>query len=162
MAFSTLLIILDRLKGEINLLTDTIIHYDDVSCHCHSSVVCSLSSVVKEKLFRSSSIEFTPLPFTDPDLFFSVLSTFYGQSLPITTKSLPTLSFIASLLQFEELSDFVNERMTKGLGYCEDNSFQLDLTSLVSKMIKRCQCFLRKHRSYDEFSSFSFKFNILL
>ncbi|KAL0245929.1 hypothetical protein GEMRC1_007145 [Eukaryota sp. GEM-RC1] len=121
-----------------NLLTDIIINYDDVPFHCHSFVVSCFSSVLKEKLFRSSSIEFPPLPFTDPDLFFLVLSTFYGQSLPVTTKSLPPLSFIASLLQFEELNDFVNERMTKGLGNFEDNSFQLDLTSLASKMITSC------------------------
>ncbi|KAL0246248.1 hypothetical protein GEMRC1_007460 [Eukaryota sp. GEM-RC1] len=122
-----------------NLLVDTIIDYDDVSFHCHSFVVSCFSSYLKEKLLRSSSVEFESLPFlSDSDLFFLVLSTFYGQSLPITTKSLPPLSFIASLLQFEELSDFVNERMTKGLGNFEDNSFQLDLTSLVSKMITSC------------------------
>ncbi|KAL0251447.1 hypothetical protein GEMRC1_000660 [Eukaryota sp. GEM-RC1] len=46
-----------------NLLTDTVILYDGVPFHCHSSVVSSFSSYLQEKLLRSSSIELSLLPF---------------------------------------------------------------------------------------------------
>ncbi|KAL0229295.1 hypothetical protein GEMRC1_013914 [Eukaryota sp. GEM-RC1] len=122
-----------------NLLTDIVIHYDDVPFHCHSFVVSSFSSDLRAKVFKSSSIEFPPLPFlSDPDLFFLVLSTFYGESLPITTKSAPILSLIASLLEFHELSDFVNDRMTKGLGNVDDNIFKIDTDVVVTKFVGSC------------------------
>ncbi|KAL0229639.1 hypothetical protein GEMRC1_013184 [Eukaryota sp. GEM-RC1] len=110
-----------------NLLTDAVITYDGNSFHCHSFVVSAFSPVLKEKSLESTTIEFPLLPFlTDPDIFFSVLSTLYGQSLTVTPENVPMLSFIASLLQFQELSEFVTERMTKGFGNFADNNFELN------------------------------------
>ncbi|KAL0239835.1 hypothetical protein GEMRC1_009943 [Eukaryota sp. GEM-RC1] len=99
-----------------NLLTDAVITYDGNSFHCHSFVVSAFSPVLKEKGLESTTIEFPHLPFlTDSDLFFSVLSSLYGQSLTVTPENVTYISVIASLLQFQELSQFVTERMTKGL-----------------------------------------------
>ncbi|KAL0239714.1 hypothetical protein GEMRC1_009822 [Eukaryota sp. GEM-RC1] len=113
-----------------NLLTDAVITYNGNSFHCHSSVVSAFSPVLKEKGLESTTIEFPLLPFlTDSDIFFSVLSTLYGQSLTVTPENVTSISVIASLLQFQELSQFVTERMTKGLGNFEDNNFKLDSKS---------------------------------
>ncbi|KAL0239806.1 hypothetical protein GEMRC1_009914 [Eukaryota sp. GEM-RC1] len=110
-----------------NLLTDTVITYDGNSFHCHSSVVSAFSPVLKEKGLESTTVEFPLLPFlTDPDIFFSILSTLYGQSLTVTPENVTSISVIASLLQFQELSEFVTERMCKGLDNFEDNKFQLN------------------------------------
>ncbi|KAL0239543.1 hypothetical protein GEMRC1_009651 [Eukaryota sp. GEM-RC1] len=82
-----------------NLLTDTVITYNGNSFHCHSFVVSAFSPVLKEKGLESTTIDFPLLPFlTDPDIFFSVLTTLYGQSLTITPQNFTNISFIASLL----------------------------------------------------------------
>ncbi|KAL0239360.1 hypothetical protein GEMRC1_009468 [Eukaryota sp. GEM-RC1] len=113
-----------------NLLTDTVITYDGNSFPCHSFVVSAFSPVLKVNGLESTTIEFPLLPFlTDSDVFFSVLSTLYGQSLTVTPENLTSISVIASLLQFQELSQFVTERMTKGLVNFEDNNFKLDSKS---------------------------------
>ncbi|KAL0231449.1 hypothetical protein GEMRC1_010853 [Eukaryota sp. GEM-RC1] len=52
--------------------------------------------------------------------------------------SIPHLSFVASLLEFQELSEFVTERMSDGLKHFDDNRFQLDRTSLISELIEVC------------------------
>ncbi|KAL0240111.1 hypothetical protein GEMRC1_010218 [Eukaryota sp. GEM-RC1] len=110
-----------------NHLTDTVITYDGNSFHCHSFVVGAFSPVLREKSLYSTTVEFPLFPFlTDPDIFFSVLSTLYGQSLTVTPENVPTLSIIASLLQFQELSEFVTERITNGLTNFESNNFKLD------------------------------------
>ncbi|KAL0252011.1 hypothetical protein GEMRC1_001223 [Eukaryota sp. GEM-RC1] len=97
-----------------NILTDAVITYDGHSFHCHSFVVSAFSSVLKEKVLESTTIEFLLLPFlTDPDIFVSILCTLYGQSVTVTTDNFPMMTIIASLLQFHELSEFVTERMTK-------------------------------------------------
>ncbi|KAL0249299.1 hypothetical protein GEMRC1_004532 [Eukaryota sp. GEM-RC1] len=127
------------LFSEKNLLTDTAILYDDLPFHCHSFVVSSFSSYLKEQLFRSSSVEFPSLPFlSDPDLFFMVLSTLYGQPLPVTSQSFSILSIIASIPQFQELTKFVTERISKGLDNFDDNKFQLRPDVLASKIVESC------------------------
>ncbi|KAL0246678.1 hypothetical protein GEMRC1_007889 [Eukaryota sp. GEM-RC1] len=124
---------------ERNLLTDAVIVYDGIHFHCHSSIISAFSPVLKEKLLQSSTIEISLYSFlTDPELFISILKSFYGQPLPVTTQSAPILSLIASLLQFQELSEFVIDRMTKGFGNYDTNNFKLDPKVLFSKFLECC------------------------
>ncbi|KAL0239475.1 hypothetical protein GEMRC1_009583 [Eukaryota sp. GEM-RC1] len=82
----------------VNLLADAVIAYDGNSFHCHSFVVSAFSPVLKEKGLESTTIEFSHLPFlTDYDIFFSVLTTLYGQSLTVTPENFTNIS---SLLLF--------------------------------------------------------------
>ncbi|KAL0239484.1 hypothetical protein GEMRC1_009592 [Eukaryota sp. GEM-RC1] len=122
-----------------NLLTDAVITYDGNPFHCHSFVVSAFSPILKEKGLESTTLEFHLIPFlTDSDIFFSVLSTLYGQSLIVTPENVTYISVIASLLQFQELSQFVTERMTKGLGNFGDNNFKLDSQNLILKIVESC------------------------
>ncbi|KAL0246940.1 hypothetical protein GEMRC1_008146 [Eukaryota sp. GEM-RC1] len=124
-----------------NILTDTIIIYDGDSFHCHSFIISTFSSYLKQKLLQSSTstIELANCCLlSDSDLVFSVLKTFYGQCLHVTAQSLPQLSAVASLLDFQELSEFVTERMTHGLKNFDDSSFVLDLNVVASRCISSC------------------------
>ncbi|KAL0246289.1 hypothetical protein GEMRC1_007501 [Eukaryota sp. GEM-RC1] len=121
------------------ILTDTVIVYGSIKFHCHSSIITPFSSVLKEKLLQSSTLELSSMSSDiDSELLLSVLNTFYGHSLPISTQSVPMFSFIASLLQYHELNDFLDDRMSNGLKHLDSNNFKLDPKTCISKFVESC------------------------
>ncbi|KAL0229386.1 hypothetical protein GEMRC1_014003 [Eukaryota sp. GEM-RC1] len=64
--------------------------------------------------------------------------SFYGQPLPVTTQTFPHLSLIADFLQYQQLSDFVTERMSEGLSNFDHNDFPNDLDLFVFEIVDSC------------------------
>ncbi|KAL0236217.1 hypothetical protein GEMRC1_002799 [Eukaryota sp. GEM-RC1] len=71
--------------------------------------------------------------FPDPELFFSVLNSFYGVSIPCTDDNFHLLRTIALTLKYHKLEAFLQDKIKSGFVSCE---FQLDSSLIVSELVK--------------------------